>query len=136
MTADRPARRYPALAFPEIRAVRLAPIGAAGTLVNLSATGVLVECATRAVPGTPLTVQFDGTFLPASIESRVIRCEVVGIASDGSLRFHIGLAFETRIALRLDAEEAVEQDPAPPSDTPPQAAPAPAAASAIPRNRW
>ena len=44
MTGERPARRYAAATFPEIRGIRLLPSGAEATLVNLSATGVLVEC--------------------------------------------------------------------------------------------
>jgi len=130
------ARRYPALAFPEIRGVRLAPIGAAATLVNLSATGVLVECASRAVPGSPMTVQFEGTFAPASIDSRAVRCEVSGIAADGSLRFRIGLAFNTRIAIPMEAEEAVNENSAENSAPPPPAAATPAEPTPAPRNRW
>jgi len=133
---ERPARRYPALAFPEIRGVRLAPIGAAATLVNLSATGILVECASRAVPGSPMTVQFEGTFTPASIEGRAVRCEVSGIAADGSLRFHIGLAFKTRIAIPRETGEAVDESPRADPAAPPPAAPAPAVPAPVPRNRW
>ena len=145
---EQPARRHPALAFPGIRGVRLAPIGADATLVNLSASGVLVECASRAVPGQPVTVQFDGTFSPATIESRVIRCQVKGIAADGTLRFHIGLAFNKRIALQADAEDRPDDrpsepsapqpavpDPAPAPMTTPSAGAAPAS-DAVPRNRW
>jgi len=135
MTGERAARRYPALSFPEIRAVRLAPIGAPATLVNLSATGILVECASRAVPGSPMTVQFEGTFTPASIDSRAVRCEVCGIAADGSLRFRIGLAFNARIALPMKADEALDASPAADSAPPPAAAPPPLPAP-VPRNRW
>jgi len=134
MMTERPGRRrHPALAFPEIRGVRLAPIGAAAKLVNLSATGVLVECDSRGVPGTPMTVQFEGTFTPPSIDSHVIRCEVCGISADGSLRFHIGLAFNTRIALAVDAGEGVAETPAANAAPPPAAA---AGAKRVPRNRW
>jgi hypothetical protein len=51
MTSGRPARRYAAHSFPEIQGIRLVPPGAAVTLVNLSATGVLVECESRLLPG-------------------------------------------------------------------------------------
>jgi hypothetical protein len=135
MTGERAARRYPALSFPEIRAVRLAPIGAAATLVNLSATGILVECASRAVPGSPMTVQFEGTFTPASIDSRVVRCEVSGIAADGSLRFRIGLVFTTRIAIPVKADDALVASPVVDSAPPPAAAPPPLPAP-VPHNRW
>jgi len=109
MTDELVARRYDAAEFPEIHAIRLTPPGAAATLVNLSATGALVECAARSRPGTMLTVHFKGTFKPETIESRVVRCEVANIAPDGSLQFQLGLAFSTRIALAQDADTAVEE---------------------------
>ncbi|MGE5199797.1 MAG: PilZ domain-containing protein [Rhodospirillaceae bacterium] len=105
MTGERVARRYPASAFPEISRVRLTPGEMVTTLVNLSATGILVECASRPQMGSQLTVHFEGTFIPASIRARVVRCEVAGIASDGSLRFRLGLAFTQRIALPNDVED-------------------------------
>jgi hypothetical protein len=124
MTDELVARRYPASEFPEIQGVWLAPHGADATLINLSATGVLVGCATRSLPGKVLTVHFKGTFEPATIECRVVRCEVAGIAADGSLQFQLGLAFSTRIALAQDAEVAAEE---------PEAAAMPeAAGSAVP----
>jgi hypothetical protein len=136
MTGELAARRYPASAFPEIQGVRLAPPGVAATLVNLSAAGVLVESASRLLPGTVLTVHFNGTFNPASIESRVVRCEVAGIATDGSLR----LAFSTRIALPNEADDDVDARAAAPSAPPLAAAAAAAVAAAVAapvlRNRW
>jgi hypothetical protein len=136
MTGEQAARRYPASTFPEIQGIRLAPIGVSATLVNLSASGVLVECAGRAVPGSMLTVQFKGTFSPATIEGRVVRCEVMGIAADGSLRFHLGLAFSSRITLAIEAGGEVEASMAVP--VAPLVAAAAAAVSAEPvlRNRW
>jgi hypothetical protein len=133
MMSEPVARRYPASAFPGIQGIRLAPPGVAATLVNLSATGVLVECASRPLPGTLLTVHFAGTFSPAAIESRVVRCEVAGIAKDGSLRYHLGLAFSTRLALPDVSEGDVEARAAAPSAPP--LAPAAMSAPAL-RNRW
>jgi hypothetical protein len=140
MTGEPVARRYPASALPEIQGIRLAPLGVAATLVNLSATGVLVECASRPVPGAVLTVHFQGTFSPALIKTRVVRCEVAGIATDGSLRYHLGLAFNTRITLPNDTEDDVDACAAAPS-APSLAAAAVAAAAAdvaapVLRNRW
>ena len=83
MRGERAARRHPASEFPEITGIRLAPGFARATLLNLSVTGILVECTSRVVPGTALTVHFEGTFSPPSIESRVTRCVVTGIARDG-----------------------------------------------------
>jgi hypothetical protein len=114
----------------------LTPSGAAATLVNLSATGILVECDSRPVPGALLTVHFKGTFEPASIKSRVVRCEVAGIAADGSLRYHLGLAFSTRIDLPNDTGDDVDQ-PVETPPAPPLAVATPAAAAApVLRNRW
>jgi hypothetical protein len=133
MTGERPARRYAASSFPEIQGIRLVPSGASATLVNLSATGILVESTSRSVPGMVLTVEFAGTFSPASVEGRVIRCEVIGIGADGSLRFNIGLAFTTPIALPTGAaDEPGARAPAPASSPPAPAAPPPAPAAPPP----
>jgi hypothetical protein len=140
MTEDRIARRYPAVEFPEIQGIWLTPLGINATLINLSATGLLVGCATRSAPGTVLTVQFKGTFKPATLESRVVRCEVAGIAADGSLQFQLGLAFGTRIALAQDADEAAGETEAVGSDVPlaivAAAAAAPRGPVPVLRNRW
>jgi hypothetical protein len=137
MTGERPARRHPASAFPEIRGIRLEPLGAEASLVNLSATGILVETASRPALGTALTVIFDGTFDLASIGCRVVRCVVAGIAPDSTLRYHLGLAFTTRLALAQDADD----DAAPPAVVPatePELETAVASAVGAPvlRNRW
>jgi hypothetical protein len=136
MTSERPARRYAAHSFPEIQGIRLVPPGAAATLVNLSATGVLVECESRLLPGKVVTVEIAGTFSPASIEGRVIRCEVIGIATNGSLGYRIGLAFSTRIALPKPAEEETDVRAAAPVALPPAAAPGAIAGAPVLRNRW
>lgn len=138
MTAERVAPRHPASAFPEIHGVRLDPPGIVAALVNLSATGVLVECASRQLPGRLLTVHFAGTFNPAAIESRVVRCEVAGIAPDGSLRYHLGLAFSERIALPAALEADAGTQPtaaAPPVVAAPASATAPVSTPIL-RNRW
>jgi hypothetical protein len=133
MKGERSLRRHPASAFPEITGVRLVPVGAVGVLLNLSATGVLIECASRVVPGTSLTVHFEGTFIPASVESRVVRCEVTGITSDGSLRFQLGLAFRTQISLACDAHDEPGQPAVLPALHPMAMA---AAGPPVLRNRW
>jgi hypothetical protein len=133
MTGERPPRRYPASAFPEIQGIRMGMLGGLAALVNLSKTGVLVESSTRLVPGTTLTLFFKGAFTPASMESRVVRIEVAGIAQDGSLRFHVGLAFNSAIELPpgLDVD-AGEPDVAP---LLPENAPDADETPAL-RNRW
>jgi hypothetical protein len=136
MTADRVACRYPASAFPEIEGIRLTPAGIAATLVNMSATGILVQCASSALPGAALTVHFKGTFDPASIKSRVVRCEVAGIAADGSLRYHLGLVFATRLALPNEAGGDVDVREAALSAPLLAAAATEAVAAPVLRNRW
>ena len=140
MMGERVACRYPASAFPEIEGIRLAPSGAAATLVNMSATGGLVECTSRAAPGAALTLHFKGTFEPASIKARVVRCEVAGIAADGSLRFHLGLAFSTRLVLPDKAENEVDASAielsAPPLAFVAAGAAATDVVAPVLRNRW
>jgi hypothetical protein len=139
MTPEPVARRYPASAFPAITGVRLTPLEVAAKLVNLSATGILVECANRPAPGGLLTVHFAGTFVPASVPARVVRCEVAGIAPDGSLRYHLGLAFSERLALPDDLEADADAQATPAAVPPVVAAAVPATAPAsapILRNRW
>ena len=131
--SERAPRRHLAASFPEVSGVRLAPVGGDSTLVNLSSTGVLVECASRVAVGTPLTVTFDGTFTPSSVASRVTRCQVSGIATDGSLRFQLGVAFDSRLALDDDDKAAV-REPAVMASVPPVTDAA--ARPALLRNRW
>jgi hypothetical protein len=87
--------RYPAWALPSIVGVRLSP-GDAVELVNISKTGVLVEGRTRFVPGTRVTVIFEGSFTPSSKAARVIRCQVSSIVA-GALHYHSGIQFDTRL---------------------------------------
>jgi hypothetical protein len=80
---------------PTIKSLRLSP-GDAVELVNISRSGVLVEGKTRFVPGTRVTVHFEGSFKPAQAKGRVVRCQVSSI-SGGSLRYHSGIQFEQRL---------------------------------------
>lgn len=104
--------RYPAAAMPAITAMRLSP-GEAVTLVNISASGVLVEGKTRFVPGTRVTVHFEGAVKPHQIKARVVRCQVSAIGGGGSLQYQSAIAFEGRMELPVD-EAAVPQAIAPP----------------------
>jgi PilZ domain len=89
--------RYPASALPSIVGLRLSP-GDAVELVNISKTGVLVEGRTRFVPGTRVTVIFEGNFTPPSRTARVIRCQVSSIVA-GALHYHSGIQFDKRLDL-------------------------------------
>jgi hypothetical protein len=139
--------RYPAAAIPAITAMRLSP-GGAVTLVNISASGVLVEGKTRFVPGTRVTVHFEGAITPNQIKARVIRCQVSAIGGGGSLQYQSAIAFEGRMDLPVDEAVAPSLPPPPAVEEPPPsskkgkaaaaAAPPPPAPTSPPRvyNRW
>ena len=135
--------RYPPSAIPAITGMRLSP-GEAVALVNISSSGVLVEGKTRFVPGTRVTVHFEGTMKPNQIKARVVRCQVSSIGGGGSLQYQSAIAFEGRLELPV-AEAALPvsaavaskvEEPAPKKGkaaaAPPPTAPAPARVY----NRW
>ena len=76
--------------------MRLSP-GDVVTLVNLSASGILVEGKTRFVPGTRLTVNFEGPAALARAKGRVVRCQVSAIGEGGSLQYQSAIAFDEAI---------------------------------------
>jgi PilZ domain len=107
--------RYPAAALPGITAMRLSPGDAVG-LVNISASGVLVEGKTRFVPGTRVSVIFEGPSAPKAVKGKVVRCQVSSIGGGGSLQYQSAIAFETRIDIPVD--EAALPHPAPAAEAP------------------
>ncbi len=133
--STRPEPRFPASAVRGITSMRLSP-GDAVTLVNISASGVLVEGRTRFVPGTRLTVVFDGPTAPSSVKGRVIRCQVSAIGGGGSLQYQSAIAFEARIDVPV--EEPSKPAPAKPAE--PSTLPAQTTSEEPPRapvrNRW
>jgi hypothetical protein len=155
---NRTSSRRPATAVPGITGLRISPHGVEATLVNISETGVLAECGERLKPGSNVTVVFEGTFQPRTMEGRVARNSVSSMGADGRLRYHVGIAFARPIELPPEEERApvVEEAPAAPVATvePPavavaavpssqQAAPAEPAEIVVPivfpkavRNRW
>jgi len=124
--------RFPASAVPAITSVRLSP-GDAVELVNISKSGVLVEGRTRFVPGTRVTVIFDGGFTPANIKGKVVRCQVSSI-SGGALRYQSGIQFEKRLDV-LEPQVPAHAT-APPSPGPVAVPPPPAAVPRRVVNRW
>ena len=124
-TEQRKAPRRPAALVPSVTGLRISPHGAGAMLVNISRTGLLAECSVRLQPGSPVTVNFEGTFQPASIDGRVARSAVASVAADGSLRYHAGINFSVPIVL----EDLPEAEPAP-FATPVEAA-APVAAALV-----
>jgi hypothetical protein len=123
----RMAPRHPAEAMPSITGVRLSPGGREAWLVNISCTGVLLRCATKLPPGTPVQVTLEGTFQPGSIKGRVARCFVADIGRPVGLSYHIGIHFNETIT--IDGQPAETPEPAP--ELEPTAAPA-----AVLVNRW
>jgi len=121
----RAATRYPASLVPSITGLRMSPHGADAVLVNISETGLLAECTERLQTGSQVTVNFEGDFTRGSIGGQVVRVLVAAMANDGRLRYHIGIAFDSRIVL-----EGLPM----PSAKPAAAAPAPAEPAV--RNRW
>ena len=106
-TAERrAATRHPGSGMASITGVHLSPGGGEAWLVNISTTGALVRCPTKLVPGTAVTVTFDGTFSPSSIKGRVVRCFVADICRPSGLAYHIGINFNQ--AIRLEEDEPVE----------------------------
>jgi hypothetical protein len=93
------APRLKASVVPSITGVRLSPGDVPARLVNISWSGVLVECEHRLKPGNEVTVHFAGTFQPAQVPGRVARANVCGIGPTGALTFQIGLAFAAPITL-------------------------------------
>ena len=119
----RSAPRRPASALPGIKGVRLSPHGSEATLMNISASGILVECTSRLRLGTAVTTVFDGTFSPSTIEGRVARSSVANVSKKGVLQYHIGIAFNKPIALEPAPAAATVGQPATPATPAAQAAP-------------
>jgi hypothetical protein len=124
---NREAPRRPASAVPSITGVRISPDGVEATLVNISHSGILVECGERLKPGSTVTVVFEGTFVPRSVEGRVARNTVSSMGKDGRLRYHVGISFTGLI--ELDSEHT----PASPVSEPPLGA---RTVSSVIRNQW
>jgi hypothetical protein len=109
--------------------MRLTPIGGDATLLNMSWSGLLARCATRVAPGMAVKITFEGTFTPSTIDGRVARCEVAGIARNGAIQYNIGIAFNQPITLP-DDEETLS------TDVPAAAAAGPSSSPVTLRNRW
>jgi hypothetical protein len=99
----RGAARRPASAVPSISGLTLSPYGAAATLVNISATGLLAESGVPLKIGNFVKVIFEGAFAPQSVEGRVVRICVASMAPTG-VRYNIGVAF--KVSIDLEGEPA------------------------------
>jgi hypothetical protein len=94
----------PASAVPSIEGLRISPPGLTATLVDISASGLVAEWGVPLKIGQAVTVDFEGTFSPQSLEAQVVHSAVNSMTSDG-VRYHVGLEFTTPIAF---------EDPLPP----------------------
>jgi hypothetical protein len=128
---QRSALRRPAASVPGITGLRISPHGVQASLVDISETGLLAECAERITANSTVTVHFEGTFQPRSIEGRVVRNAVSAMGGDGRLHYHVGVAFARPVDLK--PHEVRRPDPEPEPAPAPAAAPSVAAAAAEPR---
>ena len=120
------AARRPASAVPSITGLRISPPGFEATLIDISESGLLAECGTALKLGQAVTVDFEGTFSPQTLEAQVIRSSVASMTSDG-VRYQVGLAFNAPIAFDdkppqpetsagVDAVQQAVADPLEPDD--------------------
>ena len=124
---QRSAARIPATRVPSIQAVRISPGDSPCTLVNISTSGLLVECTSKPRPGSAVTVNFVGGFTPASVKGRVARTMVASLGKDGVLHYMVGIAFDQPIE--------IDEHLADPEAAPPPAETAPRVTSRL-QNRW
>ena len=114
VTANRRAEpRYQPSAVPAITGVKTSA-GDLLTLVNISATGVLVEGNTRIKPGERVSLAIFG-LEPSQVSGRVVRSVVSAIGNSGTLRFQTGIAFDRRVRIPLPAEDAIPALDEPPT---------------------
>jgi hypothetical protein len=121
------AARRPASAVPSITGLRISPPGLEATLIDISERGLLAEWGLAIKIGQAVTVDFEGTFSPQSLEAQVVRTAVASMTSVG-VRYHVGLAFTAPVAFK-------DQPPPPPELTAANDAVQAAVADDI-ENRW
>ena len=104
------APRRPAASVPSITGLVISPPGVKANLVDISASGLLADAGVPVRIGQAVKITFEGTFDPPSAEARVVRSSVAAMTSAG-VRYHVGLSFNTPIA--LDDEPPSEPGPQP-----------------------
>jgi len=110
--------------------VRLTPGGPA-ELLNVSATGALVESRYRLATGTSVVVSIDGE-RPQRLHGSVVRSTVTAIHRDSSMTYQLGVAFNPGTTL-----DGVSADPAPAAAASPSADASIASAAAVALvNEW
>lgn len=108
--------RFKAADMPYITGVRLSPLGIKAQLVDISTTGILIECGTRIQPGSSVSVTLEGETPIPTVGGRIARTTVAALDQKGSLRYHVGIAFTSPIPLKTPpaAAAAVVVPPASP----------------------
>jgi hypothetical protein len=99
----RGARRVPPAGMGWRREALLRP-GQPVVLVNISAAGALVECASRLRPGALTELQLAGAARRRSVRGRIDRCQVAML---NPLRYHGAIVFEDALE-RGDASTPAE----------------------------
>src|SRR5437879_2542450 len=107
-----PALRRPASAVPSITGLRISPPGFKATLVNISPSGLVAEWGLALKIGQTVTIAFEGKVTPQSVGALVVRSSIASASSAG-LRYHVAIAFTSRIPEAGDADCAVGHREAP-----------------------
>lgn len=102
------SRRVPGAQMGIGGTVRLSP-GGVVDLLNVSATGALVESRQRLATGTSVIVSIDGD-RPQRLPGSIVRSTVTAIHRDNSMTYQLGIAFNPGSTLEGVSEE---PDPAP-----------------------
>ena len=90
----------------ETQEVKLSPGGPA-ELINLSATGALVETTARLAVGASTSVCIGGA-RPQRLAGRVARCQVCGIHRNNTMTYQLAIEFEASTQVELaDVPQAV-----------------------------
>jgi hypothetical protein len=71
-------------------------------VIDLSSGGVLVEAATRLLPGARVVLQFIGPGVALRASARVVRCFVVALDPEHGVRYRAALAFDRELDVFAD----------------------------------
>ena len=81
----------PATEVPWIRGIRAGNVKDV-EVINVSSTGVLVQCQARLVPGQEALLQIVGASNKVRVKGQVVRCEVSDVRGD--LQYHVAVRFD------------------------------------------
>jgi PilZ domain len=133
-TTPAEARRLQANEISAVRNVKLTP-GGIVELLNISATGALVETRHRLATGTSVLMSIDGE-RPQQLQGSVVRSTVTAIHRDSTMTYQLAVSFNPDskfLGLPDELEPAPAAETSLPVTTP--ATPAPAVAAPL-VNEW